>query len=36
MIHITTDLTRSWTDEELYEHFDLTKDEIKFIEETVK
>jgi len=30
------DLTRSWTDEELYKHFNLTEDEIKFIEEQVK
>jgi hypothetical protein len=30
------DLTRTWTDEELYEHFDLTDEEIKYIEETVK
>lgn len=29
-------LTQSWTDEELYEHFDLTKEEIKLIEETIK
>lgn len=30
------DLTRSWTDEELYKHFNLTQDEIDLIEETVK
>ena len=30
------DLSRSWTDEELYNHFGLTPDEIKLIEETVK
>lgn len=30
------DLTRSWTDGELYEHFNLTPEEIKLIEETVK
>jgi site-specific DNA-methyltransferase (adenine-specific) len=30
------DLTRSWTDEELYEHFNLTQEEIALIEETIK
>jgi hypothetical protein len=30
------DLSRSWTDEELYAHFNLTADEIKLIEDTVK
>lgn len=30
------DLTRTWTDEELYKHFKLTKKEIEYIEETVK
>ena len=30
------DLSRSWTDEELYKHFNLTLDEIKLIEETIK
>lgn len=30
------DLTRSWTDAELYEHFNLTEEEIKLIEETIK
>jgi len=30
------DLTRTWTDEELYAHFNLTEEEIKYIEETVK
>lgn len=30
------DLTRSWTDAELYKHFKLTKDEIALIESTVK
>lgn len=30
------DLSRSWTDEELYEHFNLTKEEIQLIEDTVK
>ena len=29
------DLSRSWTDEELYKHFNLTEEEIKLIEETV-
>lgn len=29
------DFTRSWTDEELYEHFDLTEEEIKLIEDTI-
>lgn len=32
----TVDLTRSWTDAELYKHFNLTEDEIQLIEETVK
>ena len=32
----TVDLSRSWTDEELYEHFNLTQKEIDLIEETVK
>lgn len=30
------DLTRSWTDEELYEHFNLTQEEIDYIEANVK
>lgn len=30
------DLSRSWTDEELYSHFNITKDEISLIEETIK
>jgi hypothetical protein len=30
------DLSHSWTDQELYKHFNLTKDEIKLIEETIK
>lgn len=30
------DLTRSWTDEQLYKHFKLTKKEIKLIEGTIK
>lgn len=30
------DLTRSWTDAELYEHFSLTEEEIAYIEATVK
>lgn len=30
------DLTRSWTDEELYKHFNLTQEEIDLIESTVK
>jgi len=30
------DLSRSWTDEELYKYFNLTLDEIKLIEETIK
>jgi len=30
------DLTRSWTDNELYEHFNLTEEEINLIEETIK
>ncbi len=30
------DLTRSWTDQELYEHFNLTPEEIQLIEETIK
>lgn len=29
-------LTRTWTDEELYEHFGLTQEEIDYIEATVK
>jgi site-specific DNA-methyltransferase (adenine-specific) len=29
------DLTRTWTDEELYAHFNLTQDEIDYIEATV-
>lgn len=32
----TVDLTRSWTDAELYAHFNLTKDEITLIEATIK
>ena len=30
------DITKSWTDEELYQHFGLTQDEIDYIEATVK
>jgi site-specific DNA-methyltransferase (adenine-specific) len=30
------DLTRSWTDQELYQHFNLTQEEIDYIEKTVK
>ena len=30
------DITRSWTDEELYTHFNLTTEEIALIEETIK
>ncbi len=30
------DLTRSWTDAELYAHFNLTQEEIDLIEATVK
>lgn len=30
------DLTRTWTDEELYAHFGLTDEEIRYIEEQVK
>jgi site-specific DNA-methyltransferase (adenine-specific) len=30
------DLTRSWTDAELYQHFNLTQEEIDYIEKTVK
>jgi len=30
------DLTRSWTDRELYTHFNLTQEEINLIEETIK
>lgn len=30
------DLTRSWTDEELYKHFNLTTEEISLVEETIK
>jgi len=30
------DLTRNWTDAELYEHFNLTDEEIALIEETIK
>lgn len=30
------DLSRSWTDQELYQHFNLTADEIKLIEDTIK
>jgi site-specific DNA-methyltransferase (adenine-specific) len=30
------DLTHNWTDEELYRHFQLTQDEIDYIESTVK
>lgn len=30
------DLTRSWTDEQLYKHFKLTKKEIQLIEDTIK
>ena len=32
----TIDLTRSWTDQELYQHFNLTQDEIDLIEAVVK
>jgi hypothetical protein len=30
------DFTRSWTDDELYEHFNLTQDEIKYIKTTTE
>ena len=30
------DLTKNWTDQELYEHFSLTEEEIKYVEENVK
>lgn len=30
------DLTKEWTDQQLYEYFDLTEEEINLIEETVK
>lgn len=30
------DITRSWTDQELYKHFNLTQDEINYIEKTIK
>lgn len=30
------DFSKSWTDEELYQHFDLTQDEIDYIEQSVK
>jgi site-specific DNA-methyltransferase (adenine-specific) len=30
------DLTRSWTDQELYQHFGLTQEEIDYIEANVK
>ena len=30
------DLTRTWTDQELYAHFGLTDEEIRYIEEQVK
>lgn len=30
------DLTRSWTDEEIYEHFGLTQEEIDYVEANVK
>lgn len=30
------DLSRSWTDEELYKYFNLTQEEIKLIEDTIK
>ena len=30
------DLTRTWTDQELYEHFNLTEEEINYIEEQVR
>ena len=30
------DLSRSWTDNELYDHFGLTQDEINLIEETIQ
>jgi site-specific DNA-methyltransferase (adenine-specific) len=30
------DFTRMWSDDELYTHFGLTQEEIKYIEETTK
>ncbi len=30
------DFTKPWTDQEIYEHFNLTQDEIQLIEETIK
>ena len=30
------DFSRSWTDQQLYQHFNLTQEEINYIEETVK
>ena len=30
------DLTRAWTNEELYQHFGLTKEEIAYVESNVK
>jgi hypothetical protein len=30
------DFSKPWTDEELYEKYDLTEDEIKFIESMIK
>lgn len=30
------DMTRRWTDDDLYEHFDLTEDEIDYIEASIK
>lgn len=35
-IMVMSDLSRKWTDEELYEYFNLTKEEIKYIESQVK
>lgn len=32
----TVNLNHSWTDQELYEHFNLTQEEINLIEETIK
>ena len=29
------DFTQEWTDEKLYKHFNLTQDEINFIEENI-
>lgn len=30
------DFTRTWTDQELYQHFNLTQEEIDYIESVVK